>query len=65
MSDNCTAIGPARFPLCMCSECVHLYVAAYNVRMQTVNKSLINQVLSTGILFVTLKFNKVMIHTII
>ena len=62
---HCTAIGPALFPLCMCSECVHLYLAAYNVRMQTVNKSLINQVLRTGILSDTLKFDKVMIHTTI
>ena len=30
--------------------------------MQTVNKSLINQVLSTGILSDMLKFDKVMIH---
>ena len=46
----------------MCSKCVRIYPAAYNVRMQTVNKSFINQVLSTGILSDTLKFDKVMIH---
>ena len=59
---NCTAIGPALLSLCMCSESVHLYPAAYNVRMQMVNKSLINQVLSTRILSDTLKFDKVMIR---
>ena len=59
---NCTAIGLALFLLCMCSECVHLSPATYNVHMQTANKSLINQVLSTGILSDTLKFDKVMIH---
>ena len=46
----------------MCSEFVHLYSAIHNVRMQTVNKSLLNQVLCTGILSDMLKFDKVMIH---
>ena len=59
---NPTAIDLALFPLCICSECVYVYPAAYYVHMQTVIKSLINQMLSTGILSDTLKFHQVMIH---
>ena len=59
---NCAVIGPAFFPLFMCSKPVSVFPAAYNVRMQTLNKSLINQVLNTGILSDTLKFDKVMIR---
>ena len=58
---NCAAIGPAFFPLFMCSKRVSVFPAAYNVRMQTLNKSLINQVLNTGILSDTHKFDKVII----
>ena len=42
-----------------------VFPVAYNVRMQTVNKSLRNQVLNTGILSHTLKIDKVMIYIII
>ena len=59
---NCTATGPALFALCMCSKHVRIFPATCNVRMQTVNKSLIKQVLITGILPDTLKFGKVMMH---
>ena len=47
---NFTVIGLALFPLCMCSKRVCIFLAAYNVYMQAVNNSLINQVLNTGIL---------------
>ena len=43
-------------------RCVRVFPAAYNVHMQTVNKSLINLVLCTGILSDMLKFDKIMIH---
>ena len=61
MGQNMTP-GPTCFPVCMCNECVRVFPAVYDVRMQMVNKSLISQVLSTGILSDTLKFDKVMIH---
>ena len=52
---NCTAIGLALFPLCMSSKHVCVFPAAYNVYMQTVNKSLINQILNARILSDMLK----------
>ena len=55
---NCTAIGLALILCCVCSKRVRVFPVAYNVCMQTVSKSLINQVLNTGILSDTLKIYK-------
>ena len=46
---DCAVIVPEFFLLCMCSKRVHVFSAAYYVRMQAVNKLLINPVLNTGI----------------
>ena len=50
----------------MCTKRVCVFPVPWHImcacRLQTVNKSLINQVLSTGILSDTLKFDKVMIR---